>query len=112
MSSGDKDMAQLVSKHITLMDTMKNSVTDINAVQERYGITPEQFIDFLALVGDTSDNIPGVPKVGPKTATKWLNEYGDIKGVIDNAEKIKGKVGENLQNSINQIPLSYELATI
>jgi DNA polymerase-1 len=112
ISSGDKDMAQLVSKHITLMDTMKNSVTDINAVQERYGITPEQFIDFLALVGDTSDNIPGVPKVGPKTATKWLNEYGNIKGVIDNAEKIKGKVGENLQNSIDQIPLSYELATI
>ncbi len=112
ISSGDKDMAQLVTKNVTLMDTMKNSVTTIETVKERYGITPEQFIDYLALVGDTSDNIPGVPKVGPKTATKWLNDYENIQGVIENADKITGKVGENLKISVDQIPLSYELATI
>ncbi|MFT6834181.1 MAG: DNA polymerase-1, partial [Francisellaceae bacterium] len=94
------------------MDTMKNSITGVKTVKEKYSIDPSQFIDYLALVGDVSDNIPGVPKVGPKTASKWLNEYHNIQGVIDNADKIKGKVGENLRDFLPQLPLSYQLATI
>ncbi|WP_440616253.1 DNA polymerase I [Cysteiniphilum sp. 6C5] len=112
ISTGDKDMAQLVDTHITLIDTMKNEITDREKVIAKFGVTPEQIIDYLALVGDTSDNIPGVPKVGPKTAVKWLAEYQSLQGVIDNADKISGKVGENLRDSIGFLPLSYQLATI
>lgn len=112
ISTGDKDMAQLVSPHVTLIDTMKDVVMDEAGVEDKFGIRAEQIIDFLALVGDTSDNIPGVPKCGPKTAVKWLLEYGDLQGVIDNADNIKGKVGENLRASVDFLPMSYELATI
>ncbi len=112
ISTGDKDMAQLVTDHVTLVDTMKNAVTDRDGVVEKYGIPPELIIDYLALMGDTSDNIPGVPKVGPKTAAKWLNEYGSLDAIMENAENIGGKVGENLRASLEQLPLSRELTTI
>jgi len=112
ISTGDKDMAQLVNEHVTLVNTMTDSVMDPAGVVDKFGIKPEQIIDYLALVGDSVDNIPGVPKVGPKTAAKWLNEYGTMTDVIQHADEIKGKVGENLRNSLDQLPLSYQLATI
>ncbi|MFK8029974.1 MAG: DNA polymerase I [Gammaproteobacteria bacterium] len=112
VSTGDKDLAQLVNEDVTLEDTMKNAVTDMDAVVEKFGVRADQVIDYLGLVGDTSDNIPGVPKVGPKTASKWLNEYDTIDGVIENSEAIKGKVGESLREHIEQLRLSQELATI
>ncbi len=110
--TGDKDMAQLVDDKIQLLDTMKNRVTDPEAVVEKFGVQPEQIIDYLALVGDTSDNIPGVPKVGPKTAAKWLGQYGDLDTLISKAEEVGGKIGENLRNSIEILPISRDLATI
>ena len=112
ISTGDKDLAQLVNDEITLINTMNNAHMNIDGVKEKYGISPEQFIDYLALMGDKSDNIPGVPGVGPKTASKWLQQFTDLAGVIDNASEIKGKIGEKLRNSIDQLPLSRELATI
>ncbi|MCF6768181.1 DNA polymerase I [Thiotrichales bacterium 19S11-10] len=112
ISTGDKDMAQLVDEHITLIDTMKNEITQREKVIEKFGVKPEQIIDFLALVGDVSDNIPGVPKVGPKSAAKWLNEYGSLESVMENADKINGKIGENLRSSLEILPLSHKLATI
>lgn len=112
ISTGDKDMAQLVNKHVTLVNTMNDAYTDVAGVSEKFGVTPEQIIDYLALVGDKSDNIPGVPGVGPKTATKWLQQYKNLTGVIDHADEIKGKIGEKLRNALDQLPLSYELATI
>ena len=105
-------MAQLVDNDVTLMDTMQGTVSDPKAVQEKFGVLPERIIDYLALIGDTSDNVPGVPKVGPKTAVKWLSEYGSLDGVIENADAIKGKVGENLRASLEQLPLSRTLVTI
>ena len=112
ISTGDKDMAQLVTPHVTLINTMNDAMTDEDGVVEKFGVRPDQIIDYLALVGDTSDNIPGVPKCGPKTAVKWLAEYDSLEGVIENAEAIKGKVGENLRESLSFLPMSYELATI
>lgn len=112
ISTGDKDMAQLVDEHITLVDTMKEAVSDIAGVKERFGIPPELIIDYLALIGDTSDNVPGVPKVGPKTAVKWLEQYGSLDGVITHAAEIGGKVGENLRDSLHFLPLSRQLVTI
>ena len=112
ISTGDKDMAQLVNEHVSLVNTMNNSHMDIQGVIEKFGIPPELIIDYLTLIGDTVDNIPGVPKVGPKTAVKWLNEYGSLEGIKANAENIKGKVGENLRACLEQLPLSYQLATI
>jgi len=112
ISTGDKDMAQLVNEHVSLINTMTNTAMDVAAVTEKFGVAPEQIIDYLALIGDTADNIPGVPKVGPKTAVKWLAEYGSMQSIIDNAEKFKGKVGENLRNSLEMLPMSYRLATI
>ncbi len=112
ISTGDKDLAQLVDAHITLVNTMTDTLLDPKSVQEKMGILPEQVIDYLALVGDTSDNIPGVPQVGPKTAVKWLSEYGSLDHIIANAEKIKGKVGDNLRASLAQLPLAKKLATI
>ena len=112
ISTGDKDMAQLVNDKVTLENTMSDTRMDSTGVLKKFGVTPAQIVDYLALVGDTSDNIPGVPKVGPKTAAKWLNQYGDIDNLIAKSKEIKGKVGENLRASLKQIPLSRQLATI
>ena len=112
ISTGDKDMAQLVNNHITLVNTMNEAVMDPAGVIEKFGVRPDQIIDYLALVGDTSDNIPGVPKCGPKTAVKWLEAYGSVSGVIGHADEIKGKVGEYLRDSLETLPMSYLLATI
>lgn len=112
ISSGDKDLTQLVNQHVNMVDTMKGVVYDHDGVIAKFGVAPEKIIDYLTLVGDTSDNIPGVPKVGPKTAVKWLDQYGTLDDIIIHAEEITGKVGENLRDSLNQIPLSKELVTI
>ena len=112
ISTGDKDMAQLVNEHVTLINTMSNTMTDVNAVHEKYGIAPNRIIDFLALMGDKVDNIPGVPSVGPKTATKLLQQYDSLEGVIAHAEEVKGKMGEKLREAAADLPLSYQLATI
>ncbi|MDE2155119.1 MAG: DNA polymerase I [Xanthomonadaceae bacterium] len=112
VSTGDKDLAQLVSPHVTLVNTMSNTVTDGAGVMEKFGVRPEQIVDFLALTGDTVDNVPGVPKCGPKTAARWLAEYATLDGVIANADKIGGKIGESLRAALPQLPLSRELVTI
>lgn len=112
ISTGDKDMAQLVNEHVSLINTMTDVFSDIDGVKEKFGVTPEQIIDYLALMGDKSDNIPGIPKVGPKTAAKWLDTYGSIDNIIEHADEIKGKVGESLRDNLQQLPLSKELATI
>lgn len=112
ISTGDKDMAQLVNKHVSLINTMTDLYSDVKGVKEKFGVTPEQIIDYLALMGDKTDNIPGIPKVGPKTAVKWLAEYGTIEGIVEHADEIKGKVGESLRENLNQLPLSQELTTI
>ncbi len=112
ISTGDKDMAQLVNADVRLINTMNNFLMTEATVPEKFQVKPNQIIDLLALMGDTSDNIPGVPKVGPKTAAKWLAEYDTLQGVMDHADEIKGKVGENLRESINFLPMSYQLATI
>jgi len=112
ISSGDKDLAQLVNEHVNMVDTMKGVVYDHDGVIEKFGVPPERIIDYLTLVGDTSDNIPGVPKVGPKTAAKWLEDYGTLDDLIARADEVKGKVGESLREALGQIPLSRELVTI
>ncbi|HWS03040.1 MAG TPA: DNA polymerase I [Gammaproteobacteria bacterium] len=112
ISTGDKDMAQLVDANITLLNTMSNTTLDRVGVVEKFGVPPERIIDYLALVGDTSDNIPGVPKVGPKTAAKWLNEFGSLDDILARAGEIAGKVGESLRENLEQLALSRELATI
>lgn len=112
VSTSDKDMAQLVNDKVTLVNTMTGSILDRDGVKEKFDVYPEQIIDWLALVGDASDNIPGVPKVGAKTAAKWLNEYGTAENIIEKAGEIKGKVGESLRDNIDQLKLSRELATI
>ncbi|AUD79880.1 DNA polymerase I [Kangiella profundi] len=114
ISTGDKDMAQLVSDHVTLINTMdkNNPITDKERVVEKFGVKPDQIIDYLALVGDKVDNIPGVDKCGPKTAVKWLEQYDSLQGVIEHADEVGGKIGENLREAIDRLPLSYELATI
>ncbi|GAA0817992.1 DNA polymerase I [Colwellia asteriadis] len=112
ISTGDKDMAQLVTPHVRLINTMTNVEMDVAGVSEKFGVRPDQIIDYLALMGDKVDNIPGVVKCGPKTAVKWLAEHGTLEGVIANADKVKGKIGENLREALEQLPLSYQLATI
>ncbi|MBB71828.1 MAG: DNA polymerase I [Legionellales bacterium] len=112
ISTGDKDMAQLVNDKVTLINTMTNKVMDEAGVEEKFGLPPAQIIDYLALMGDTVDNVPGVPKVGPKTAQKWLAEYGSLDNVMANANGFKGKIGENLRNSLEQLPISKQLVTI
>jgi DNA polymerase I len=112
ISTGDKDMAQLVDKHVSLINTMSETFTDRAGVEEKFGVKPAQIIDYLALVGDSADNIPGVPKCGPKTAAKWLQAYGDLDNLMAHAEEIKGKIGENLRASLDYLPLSRQLATI
>jgi len=112
ISTGDKDMTQLVCKNVKVVNTMKDELLDINGVKRKFGVLPEQIVDYLALIGDSSDNVPGVDKVGPKTAVKWIQEYQNIETIIQNAENITGKVGENLRNGITQLKLSKELVTI
>ncbi|MGZ4980537.1 MAG: 5'-3' exonuclease H3TH domain-containing protein, partial [Methylobacter sp.] len=112
ISTGDKDMAQLVTEHIILENTMSNTRMDIQGVIDKFGVRPEQVIDYLALIGDTVDNIPGVPKVGPKTAAKWLEQYQTLENLIAHANEIGGKIGENLRASLDQLPLSKQLTTI
>ena len=112
VSTGDKDMAQLVSDGVTLVNTMTGQVLDRDGVKEKFDVWPEQIIDWLALVGDSSDNIPGVPKVGAKTAAKWLNEYDSADSIVENADAIRGKVGESLREHLEQLQLSKRLATI
>ena len=110
--TGDKDMAQLVDDRVTMVNTMDDPVLDPAGVTVRFGVPPESIVDYLALVGDSVDNVPGVPKVGPKTAVKWLAEYRTVENIIARADEIKGKVGESLRASLEQIPLSKELVTI
>ena len=112
ISTGDKDMAQLVTAHVRLINTMTNVEMDEAGVQEKFAVRPDQIIDYLALMGDKVDNIPGVDKCGPKTAAKWLAEHGTLEQVMANADNVKGKVGEHLRNALSHLPLSYELATI
>jgi DNA polymerase-1 len=112
ISTGDKDMAQLVNEHVTLINTMTDTISDPAGVKEKFGVGPELIIDYLALMGDKVDNIPGVEGCGPKTAVKWLEQYGSLQGVIDHAGEVKGKIGEKLQRALEQLPLSYQLATI
>eukprot|EP00163_Fabomonas_tropica_P027103 TRINITY_DN5132_c0_g3_i1.p1 TRINITY_DN5132_c0_g3~~TRINITY_DN5132_c0_g3_i1.p1 ORF type:complete len:908 (-),score=163.32 TRINITY_DN5132_c0_g3_i1:1168-3891(-) len=112
ISTGDKDMAQLVSDHVILNNTMTDTTMDRDGVVEKFGVTPEQIIDYLALVGDKVDNIPGVNKCGPKTAVKWLGTYQDLDNLIEHADEIKGKIGEYLREATVTLPLSRELATI
>ena len=112
ISTGDKDLAQLVDDQVSLINTMTNEALDTDGVKSKFGVYPNQIIDYLALVGDSADNIPGVPSVGPKTAVKWLAEHQSISEIIDNASSISGKVGERLRESVEVLLLSYELATI
>ena len=112
ISTGDKDMAQLVSDLTTLTNTMTNTDMDRDGVQEKFDVGPEQIVDFLALTGDKSDNIPGVEKCGPKTAAKWLGKWGDLDQIIAHADDVGGKIGEYLRAALDQLPLSKDLATI
>ncbi|HUA79515.1 MAG TPA: DNA polymerase I [Dyella sp.] len=112
ISTGDKDLAQLVRPGITLINTMTNATMDSAAVVDKFGVKPEQIVDFLSLTGDTVDNVPGVTKCGPKTAAKWLAEYGTLDGVIAHADKVGGKIGEYLREALPSLPLSRQLVTI
>ena len=109
VSTCDKDMAPLVTEHVTFVNTMTDSKMDIAGVQEKFGVRPDQIIDYLALIGDTVDNIPGVPKCGPKTAVKWLGLYDSLDGVMQHAEEIKGKVGRSEEHTseLQSITISY-----
>ena len=112
ISTGDKDMAQLVNDRVSLVNTMTDTHMDAHGVQEKFGVTPAQIVDFLALTGDKADNIPGVEKCGPKTAAKWLGDWQDLEGVMANAPDMKGKIGEYLREALETLPLSRDLATI
>ncbi|MEM7026861.1 MAG: 5'-3' exonuclease H3TH domain-containing protein, partial [Pseudomonadota bacterium] len=112
VSTGDKDLAQMVNDKIHLINTMNNLYLDPEGVEKKFGIPPDKIIDYLTLMGDSVDNIPGVPKVGPKTAVKWIKEYGSLDEIIKHADEIKGKVGENLREFLPNIPLTRELVTL
>ena len=112
VSTSDKDMAQLVNDHVTLVNTMSNYTMDVAGVKAKFGVEPHQIIDYLTLIGDTSDNIPGVPKCGPKTAAKWLHDHQTLENLLTHADSISGKIGENLRSSIPHLPLSRTLVTI
>ena len=112
VSTGDKDLAQIVDERVTLINTMNNELLDIHGVIKKFGVPPERITDYLALIGDKVDNVPGVPKVGPKTALKWLTQYESLAGVIEHAEEITGKVGESLRAHLNSLPLSRELVKV
>ena len=110
--SGDKDLTQLVDDRVRMLDTMKNVMTDVAGVEQKFGVSPALIVDWLALVGDSSDNIPGVPGVGPVTAAKWLREYGSLDHLVANAAAISGKIGDKLRAGLEQLPLSRQLATL
>ncbi|MCH9048794.1 MAG: DNA polymerase I [Proteobacteria bacterium] len=112
ISSGDKDLAQLVDDHVRLVNTMNNTVLDKDGVREKYGVPPSSIIDYLALMGDSVDNVPGIPKVGPKTAVKWLAQYESLEEIVHHADEIKGKVGESLRANLDQLYLSKKLVTL
>jgi DNA polymerase-1 len=112
VSSGDKDLSQLVDEHITIIDTMNGKKRDVAGVTAEFGVPPQLMVDYQTLVGDAVDNVPGVDKVGPKTAAKWLLEYGSLDGLIARAAEVKGQAGENLRNAIDRLPLSRQLVTI
>jgi DNA polymerase-1 len=112
VSTGDKDLAQLVNEHVTLINTMSNETLDRDAVIAKFGVPPERIVDYLSLVGDTVDNVPGVSKVGPKTAAKWIAQYGSLDGVIENAAKVGGAVGENLRAALDWLPQARVLVTV
>lgn len=112
ISTGDKDLAQLVTSHITLVNTMSNEELDPEGVLRKFGVTPNRIVDYLMLVGDTVDNVPGVQKVGPKTAAKWIDEFGSIEALVERAAEVKGVAGENLRAAIGQFTLTRELLTI
>ena len=112
ISTGDKDMAQLVDEDVTLINTMNNQTLNREGVKAKFGVYPNQIIDYLALMGDKSDNVPGIPGVGEKTASKWLNQFQSIKEIIKNSHQIQGKIGQKLNANINQLPMSQRLVTI
>ncbi|MDP2195529.1 MAG: DNA polymerase I [Rhodocyclaceae bacterium] len=112
ISTGDKDLTQLVNEHVTLVNTMSNETLDVAGVTTKFGVAPERIVDYLALVGDAVDNIPGVAKVGPKTAVKWLTQYGSLDGVVEHAGEIGGVVGENLRKHLDFLPLGKKLVTV
>jgi DNA polymerase-1 len=112
ISTGDKDLAQLVNQHVTLVNTMNGEKLDIAGVKAKFGVPPERIVDYLALIGDTVDNVPGVPKVGPKTAVKWLDAWGSLDAIVAHAGEIGGAVGENLRQHLDFLPLGVKLVTI
>ena len=118
ISTGDKDISQLVNDKITVVNTMRDAfrktddVLDVAGVEQKFGVPPDKMIDYLVLVGDTSDNVPGVEKVGPKTAVKWLQAYGSLDNIVANADNIKGVVGDNLRKALPWLPTARELITI
>ncbi|EJL89485.1 5'-3' exonuclease (including N-terminal domain of PolI), partial [Herbaspirillum sp. CF444] len=112
VSTGDKDMAQLVNDHVTLVNTMSNETMDRAGVIAKFGVPPERIVDYLSLIGDTVDNVPGVEKCGPKTAVKWLTQYDSLDGVMANADKITGVVGENLRKALPWLPQARVLVTV
>ena len=112
ISTGDKDLAQLVDERVTLVNTMTNEKLDIEGVKQKFGVPPELIVDFYSLVGDAVDNVPGVPKVGPKTAAKWIQQYGSLDAVVAHANDIGGVVGENLRKSLDWLPKARWLLTM
>ncbi|HZW26757.1 MAG TPA: DNA polymerase I, partial [Gallionella sp.] len=112
VATGDKDLAQLVDEHVTLVNTMNNETLDIPGVTAKFGIPPERIVDYLTLVGDAVDNVPGVAKCGPKTAVKWLTEYGTLDNLVANADKVGGVVGQNLRDALGWLPQARELLTV
>ena len=112
ISTGDKDLAQLVNSSVTLINTMTNEKLDIDGVVEKFGVPPELIVDYLSIIGDAVDNVPGVPKAGPKTANKWLAEFGNLDNLIANADQVKGVVGENLRATLNWLPQARQLITV
>jgi DNA polymerase I len=112
VSTGDKDLAQLVDEHVTLVNTMSNETLDAAGVQQKFGVPPERIVDYLALVGDAVDNVPGVEKVGPKTAGKWISQYGSLDAIVEHAGEIGGAVGENLRKALPWLPTARALVTV
>ncbi|MBU3567489.1 DNA polymerase I [Polynucleobacter alcilacus] len=112
ISTGDKDLAQLVNPSVTLINTMTNEMLDIEGVIEKFGVPPNRIVDYLSIIGDTVDNVPGVPKAGPKTANKWLAEFGDLDNLMAHADQVKGVVGENLRASLTWLPQARQLITV